>query len=130
MTDQLVDLDQLTAEQRVAVAAEFDRLREVSSGGALTVAVMGQTGVGKSSLLNALFDVSLQVGDVRPTTMEPLPVEVRGPSGRPLVFWDMPGIGESAAADARYLELYRRRLLDSDVVLWALHADIRSTTTD
>ena len=42
----------------------------------------------------------------------------------------MPGIGESEAADRDYLSLYREKLADSDVVLWAIHADTRSTLFD
>ena len=58
------------------------------------------------------------------------PVTVRGSTGHPLTFWDMPGIGESQAADRRYLQLYRQKLIESDVVLWAIHADTRSTLFD
>jgi predicted GTPase len=96
----------------------------------LTVAIMGQTGNGKSSLLNALFGASLQVGDVRPTTKVPERVTVPGLTGHPLTFWDMPGIGESDRADQGYLAMYREKLITSDVVLWAMHADSRSTLFD
>jgi len=96
----------------------------------LTVAVMGQTGVGKSSLLNALFDTSLKTGDIRPTTKIAEPVTVRGNAGHPLVFWDMPGIGESESADRRYMQMYRQKLIDCDIVIWAIHADTRSTLFD
>jgi len=91
---------------------------------------MGQTGVGKSSLLNALFGTKLEVGDVRPTTKIPEPVTVEGAAGHSLVFWDMPGIGESADADMSYMAIYRQKLIESDVVMWAIHADNRSTAFD
>ncbi|MCE7083010.1 GTPase family protein [Streptomyces sp. ST2-7A] len=96
----------------------------------LSVAIVGQTGVGKSSLLNALFGTELEVGDITPTTKEPEPVRMKGERGHEIVFWDMPGFGESATADRGYLELYRTRLTECDVVLWALHADSRSVTYD
>ena len=102
----------------------------IESSKPLTVAVMGQTGVGKSSLLNALFDTSLETGDIRPTTKIAEPVTVHGNAGHPLVFWDMPGIGESESADHRYMQMYRQKLMDCDIVIWAIHADTRSTLFD
>ncbi|GAA3388535.1 GTPase family protein [Cryptosporangium minutisporangium] len=123
---QLSDASQLGAEERQRLAG----MVEQASSRPLTVAIMGQTGVGKSSLLNALFGTSLNVGDVRPTTKLPEPVSVRGATGHPMTFWDMPGIGESDSADAGYLDLYREKLVEADIVLWAIHADTRSTAFD
>ncbi len=96
----------------------------------LSVAIMGQTGVGKTSLLNCLFGTDLAVSHVRPVTRRPEPVSVPGASGHMLTFWDMPGIGESAAADETYLAMYLERLVQCDVVIWAFHADSRSTAYD
>jgi uncharacterized protein len=96
----------------------------------LTVSVMGQTGVGKSSLLNALFGAKLKTDDVRPCTKEIEKVVFRGKDKTELWFYDMPGIGESGQADPRYAEEYRKHLNDSDIVLWAIHADSRSVAFD
>lgn len=126
MTDNVTALADLSAGQQRQIR---DRIL-AESGKPLTVAIMGQTGVGKSSLLNTLFGTSLRVGDVRPTTKIPEPVTVPGSTGHPLTFWDMPGIGESAQADRAYLAMYRQKLSASDVVLWAIHADSRSTLFD
>jgi predicted GTPase len=126
MTEQLSDVSELTSEQREWIQREF----KAESSKPLSVAIMGQTGVGKSSLLNALFGTHLAVGDVRPTTKLPEPVTVAGSTGHPMIFWDMPGIGESVEADESYLSMYRQKLIDSDVVLWAIHADSRSTAFD
>jgi len=94
------------------------------------VSIMGQTGVGKTSLLNALFNTKLKVDAVRPTTKVMQRVEVKSMKGHTIVFCDMPGIGESVHADSVYLTGYRQQLLESDVVLWAIHADNRSTAFD
>jgi predicted GTPase len=84
--------------------------------------------VDKSSLLNALFDTSLVVSVVKSTTKES--VAVQGSNGHSLTFWDMPGIGETERVDDSYLSLYRQKLMESDVVLWVIHADARSTLLD
>lgn len=96
----------------------------------LTVSVMGQTGVGKTSLLNALFGTKLKTDDVRPCTKEIEKVIFKGKDKSELWFYDMPGIGESGQADPKYVEEYRKHLNDSDIVLWAIHADSRSVAFD
>lgn len=90
---------------------------------------MGQTGVGKSSLINALFGTDLKTDAVRPCTKEAERVVVDGDGGQ-LWFYDLPGIGEAGAVDDDYLKWYRDRLLSSDVVIWAIHADTRSVAFD
>ena len=126
VTSHVSDLGDLSPEQQREIR---DRIITESSK-PLTVAIMGQTGVGKSSLLNSLFGTTLLVGDVRPTTKNPEPVSILGSRGHPLTFWDMPGIGESERADRDYLAMYTQKLTESDVVIWAMHADSRSTLFD
>src|SRR5690242_8937167 len=92
----------------------------------LVIAIMGQTGVGKSSLINALFNTQLKTDPIRPSTKEIERVILKGKSGHELWFYDLPGIGESDQADTQYLTIYRQMLADSDIVLWAIHVDNRS----
>ena len=94
------------------------------------VSIIGQTGVGKSSLLNALFNLNLKTDAVKPCTKEIEEIPITNKQGHTLFFYDLPGIGESTEADAKYLQSYRTHLLESDVVLWAIHADNRSVTFD
>ncbi len=94
------------------------------------VSIIGQTGVGKSSLLNALFNLQLKTDAVKPCTKEIEEIPITNEQGSTLFFYDLPGIGESVGADAKYLQSYRTHLLESDVVLWAIHADNRSVTFD
>jgi GTP-binding protein EngB required for normal cell division len=114
--------DALLEDVKVVVGQE--------SGRALKVAVMGQTGTGKSSLLNALFNINLKTDPIRPCTTYVEPVTITDSQGHQLTFYDMPGIGESQNADKRYIQQYMEYLLNADVVLWTLHADIRSLTFD
>ncbi len=94
------------------------------------IAVMGQTGVGKSSLINALFNADLRTGAVRPTTTEAAEVRTELGEGRSLIFVDLPGIGESRTADAHYLDMYKEELTAADIVLWLFSAESRSLLTD
>jgi uncharacterized protein len=94
------------------------------------VSIVGQTGVGKSSLLNALFGTQLKTDPVKPCTkeIEEIPIETK--QKNTLFFYDLPGIGESDEADEQYLQTYREHLQSSDVILWAIHADNRSVVFD
>ncbi|KYC35395.1 hypothetical protein WA1_06100 [Scytonema hofmannii PCC 7110] len=115
-------IEQIKAEVERAIAQEENK--------PFVVSIMGQTGVGKSSLLNALFGTRLATSSVRPCTKEIERVTTKNQLGHELWFYDLPGIGESDEADAQYLQQYRQKLLNSDVVLWAIHADNRSITFD
>jgi GTP-binding protein EngB required for normal cell division len=119
----------MDARMQKLVAGVEDRI-DLEGGKPFVVSVMGQTGVGKSSLLNALFKTSLRTDPVRPCTREIQEVPVSGPEGHQLRFYDLPGLGEAGAVDAAYVDQYRRQLLASDVVLWAIHCDNRSVAFD
>lgn len=112
------------------VVDEVRRRRDLDRNASLKVAVMGQTGVGKSSLINALFNTQFKTDPIRPCTKEIERVVIKGKSGHELWFYDLPGIGESDRADTQYLTMYKQMLVNSDIVLWAIHADNRSVAFD
>lgn len=96
----------------------------------LKISIMGQTGVGKTSLINALFDANLIVDPVRSTTKDFDDPFVFTSDGYELWFYDLPGIGESKITESNYLDKYRQKFLESDIVLWAIHADNRAFVYD
>lgn len=90
------------------------------------IAIMGKTGVGKSSLCNALFRSDVcAVNAVEACTRQPQRVRLRfGTHFLTLV--DLPGVGESVTRDGEYRELYQELMPQLDMVLWVLKADDRA----
>ena len=90
------------------------------------IGLMGKTGVGKSSLCNALFRSEVcAVNAVEACTRQPQRVRLRfGTHFLTLV--DLPGVGESVSRDGEYRELYRELMPQLDMVLWVLKADDRA----
>src|SRR5436305_14159090 len=86
----------------------------------LKVSIMGQTGVGKSSLINALFNANLDTDPVRPASREITLTRIQSQEGGELLFYDLPGLGESKRTDIQYIQQYKQMLLESDIVLWAI----------
>ncbi|MGM8718843.1 GTPase family protein [Enterobacter kobei] len=94
------------------------------------IGIMGKTGVGKSSLCNALFaDKVSPVSDVTACTRDPLCFRLQvGEHAMTIV--DLPGVGESGARDIEYAALYRKQLPRLDLILWLIKADDRALAVD
>jgi predicted GTPase len=130
LTEKPEESSRLTQEQIERIKQEVVNRLKPAANEPFKVSIMGQTGVGKSSLLNALFNTNLKTDPVRPSTKKIERVIVKGKSEHELWFYDLPGIGESQKDDEKYLQQYVQQLIESDVVLWAIHADSRSVAFD
>jgi predicted GTPase len=108
--------------------AEYDALRAKLLAARETpprIALIGETGVGKSSTINALFNKNVPVSHSRACTTHETELTVK--RGK-LKVVDMPGLGEDVDRDREHMELYQRTLPGCDVVLWILKADNRAFT--
>ncbi|MGO8995279.1 MAG: GTPase family protein [Polyangiaceae bacterium] len=129
MVDRLRHALRIGAPRELLSATDRARLEHALDeelGRVPRIAMIGETGVGKSSTINALFAEGLPVSHSRACTQ--LETELDIAEGRRLRVIDLPGLGEDLEADKRHEETYARVLPGVDVVLWILKADNRAMT--
>jgi predicted GTPase len=103
-----------------------------------TIGLVGVSGVGKSSTINALFRTRLAMSDTVACTKQFESIDlslnfVRGQlksAGTSLRIIDAPGLGEDLVKDAEYLAMYEEHLPSCDVILWVMSARNRAVALD
>ncbi len=94
------------------------------------IGVFGKTGVGKSSLCNALFGTDIcPISDVEACTRDTQEVLLKM-GGNGIKLLDVPGVGESTTRDEEYGKLYASLLPELDLVLWLIKSDDRALASD
>lgn len=93
------------------------------------IAIIGFTGVGKSSTLNALFNAGRPTSDVKACTQRVSSVfgniEPYTGSKGIIEIYDMPGLGEDIDKDPEFYKIYIDVLPKVDVIIWTFHASDR-----
>lgn len=103
-----------------------------------TIGVIGASGTGKSSTINAMFKTNLPISHSVACTKEFLNVDLNVTAtptsitddSLKLCVVDAPGLGEDLARDPDYLDMYRTHLGRCDIVLWVMAARQRAIALD
>lgn len=94
------------------------------------IGVMGKSGAGKSSLINAIIGQNLcRTGGVGGCTRA-FQEERLNLGKREIIFMDLPGIAENTERDKEYSALYQEKLPELDLILWVIKVDDRANSAD
>lgn len=95
------------------------------------VIFIGKTGYGKSTTVNSIFGKNImRTSDVSACTRECNSIDYEISKNNYVSFADLPGIGEDAAKDSEYLDLYRSFIDLSTTIIYILRADTRDYSID
>lgn len=92
----------------------------------IRVAMIGESGVGKTSTINALFNTNLPVSHFGSCTQNAELVKTMTPKGVPLEIIDMPGLWAGEQETRKHWKTYRDVLPTADCVIWVISAGDRA----
>jgi uncharacterized protein len=137
--DKLLKSESVSVEQRNNISAALQKRYQAEISKLPKIAIIGPTGVGKSSTINALFGSDLPVSDTKAGTRLPSKIEISTKSFKPkkvqgekgdFILYDMPGIGEDIEKDKEYEDIYRQIISQCDVAVWVMSAVDRRMAED
>lgn len=94
------------------------------------VAVIGQSGVGKSTTLNSVFGLSNYTSNLAEGTTEIVEKVFPMRDGFSLSIYDMPGLNNDVDKDIEYEKLYKQILPGCDVIVYIINAHSRDFGED
>ncbi|MCT7977261.1 GTPase family protein [Laspinema olomoucense] len=94
------------------------------------VAVIGKSGVGKTTTINNLFNAQLKTSPTTVGTTKAQTKEFTLSTGGTLTVVDLPGYGRSEAEDREYNKIYETIIPECDIVLLILQANTRDFSDD
>jgi GTP-binding protein EngB required for normal cell division len=126
-------IEGLLAKRDPSAATRYREFVKNEQSKPLIVVFVGQTGTGKTSLVNATCRTNFEISHTRPCTKRPqIHKTYLTVAGRlqEVIIVDLPGFGESPEADQVYLEIYLEHLRACDFAIWAFPAGTRSFEYD
>lgn len=117
---EVSDVEDLPIEEKEKVYKLIKTEREKELNTAPKIAIIGKTGVGKSSTINNLFNTKLGVSHFESCTQKAEPITITNGKGE-IIIYDMPGLGEDLEKDEQHKNEYKRILPECDVVMWILN---------
>lgn len=94
------------------------------------VAVIGQSGVGKSTTLNSVFGLTNYTSNLAEGTCEIVEKVFPMRDGFNLSLYDMPGLNNDVDKDEKYEEMYKQILPGCDVIVYVVNSHSRDFGED
>jgi len=100
------------------------------------IAFLGKCGVGKSSLINKIFDLNLPSDSVEECTKNILATWIRNENDKfnfsydSIMVMDTPGIAAALDNDEFYMPFYHHALSLADCVVWVVQGNTRADKAD
>jgi len=118
----LLKTENISEEIKDKIAKQVSDLTKMEIENPPKIAVIGLSGVGKSTTINSLFGTKLKSDPSVACTQNAEPIILQGPKGKIIVF-DMPGLGEDIDQDEVHKQTYAKVLPECDVILWLMVAN-------
>lgn len=110
--------------------SELKRLVENEKNIPPKIAIIGKSGVGKTTTINSLFNVDWNISHTVAGTKQAQSKEFELIGGGKLNVIDLPGLGEDIDTDKEYELIYRNILPEVDIVLYVIQANAKDFSED